>query len=414
MVKIRLLLLFLTILVVGVVGTIAFQYARGYRLNQETLEFSPNGLFVIKSDPDAAQVFVDGTLKAATNANFPLLPGTYDISVRKDGYISWTKRLTFKAEDVTEATAHLFRIAPSLSTTTFSGVEAPLLSPDLAKLSYVVPINQNNQDAEGLWIMETLNLPLGFAREPRRITDGNLLGSSWVFSPDTREILLTTTTGVFLLDTSSFTPQSQRVNVSAQRLEILNEWEKELAKRLAAQMRKLPDEMQDILSRKASNIVFSPDKDMVSYTASGSATIPNKLIPELPGSSTQPEDRGLKSGFTYVYDIEEDRNFLIDKKEIVLLGSLHYVDEGKPINWNTLVEETKRTMSWYPTSRHLIVAEEGKITIADYDGTNRQVVYSGAYVVPHAYPTLSLDRLLILTNLGANSSPPNLYSLGIK
>src|SRR3990167_325716 len=235
MVKIRLLLLFLTILVVGVVGTIAFQYARGYRLNQETLEFSPNGLFVIKSDPDAAQVFVDGTLKAATNANFPLLPGTYDISVRKDGYISWTKRLTFKAEDVTEATAHLFRIAPSLSTTTFSGVEAPLLSPDLAKLSYVVPINQNNQDAEGLWIMETLNLPLGFAREPRRITDGDLSDATWMWSPDASEILLTIGKSVYLLKTNEFTPQAQRVNSAVQQDEILAKWEDEQKVRAGSQ-----------------------------------------------------------------------------------------------------------------------------------------------------------------------------------
>ena len=50
----------------------------------------------------------------------------------------------------------------------------------------------------------------------------------------------------------------------------------------------------------------------------------------------------------------------------------------------------------------------------DYDGTNRQEVYAGSYVAPHAYPALTTDRIIILTNLGANTSPPNLYSLSLK
>jgi hypothetical protein len=242
-----------------------------------------------------------------------------------------------------------------------------------------------------------------------------LENATWVWSPNGREILLTTASGAFLLDTSKFTPQAARVNVSGQRLVILRDWENELIERQTAQSRKLPEEMQDILRRKASNILYSPDEEMVLYTASGSATIPEKLIPELPGSSTQKQDRELKEGSTYIYDFEEDRNFLIDEGQIVILGSLHYIDEeGVPINWHTKVTEVGRVVAWYPSSRHLIIAEEGKITILDYDGTNRQSVYSGAYVSPHAYPTLSLDRLLILTNLGATTSTPNLYSLGIK
>jgi hypothetical protein len=50
----------------------------------------------------------------------------------------------------------------------------------------------------------------------------------------------------------------------------------------------------------------------------------------------------------------------------------------------------------------------------DYDGTNRQEVYSGSYIAPHAFPTVNKERLLILTNLGADSVLPNLYSLSLK
>ena len=62
----------------------------------------------------------------------------------------------------------------------------------------------------------------------------------------------------------------------------------------------------------------------------------------------------------------------------------------------------------------LVLAEEGKVIIMDYDGTNRQEVYTGSYIAPHAFPTVSDERLLLLTNLGADSGSPNIYSLTLK
>jgi hypothetical protein len=50
----------------------------------------------------------------------------------------------------------------------------------------------------------------------------------------------------------------------------------------------------------------------------------------------------------------------------------------------------------------------------DYDGTNRQVVYSGSYIMPSAFPYSNTSKLLILTNLGSNNSIPNLYTLTVK
>jgi hypothetical protein len=50
----------------------------------------------------------------------------------------------------------------------------------------------------------------------------------------------------------------------------------------------------------------------------------------------------------------------------------------------------------------------------DYDGTNRQVVYSGAYSAPSAFPFSNTTRLLILTNLGAPTGAANLYTLTVK
>ncbi len=248
-----------------------------------------------------------------------------------------------------------------------------------------------------------VNLPVGFSRDPKRITDGNLSDTAFEWSPDSREILLTTTRGVYLLPSGEFTTQNQRVNVISTKTEILAEWEKEKEKRLTAQLAKLPDKLEQVISKQTYNVLFSPDEDMFVYTASASATIEEKLITPVPGASSQKEERNIKKGSTYVYDIKEDRNFLIDSNVSDL-----QIEGG----YNSQVN--KRRLAWFPTSRHLILAEEGKIEIMDYDGTNRQSVYSGSFITPHAFPTLSLDRLIILTNLGASTPSVNLYSLSIK
>jgi len=98
MTKIRVFLFLLTILVVATFGIFISYYARGYRLYFSTLRFQPNGILVIKSEPDGASVYINGDLKTATNATIPLSPGTYDVSVKKDGYLSWYKRLEIDKE----------------------------------------------------------------------------------------------------------------------------------------------------------------------------------------------------------------------------------------------------------------------------------------------------------------------------
>lgn len=410
--KIRLLLLLLTFLVVGIVGTLAFLYAKGFRLNPDTREFTPNGILVLKSNPDSAQILINGELKTVTNATLTLLPDNYDIVVKKEGFLEWKKRLTIEKEVVTEATAHLFKSAPSLSAITFAGATDPTISADLTKIAYIIAPTNSNGNSQGLWIMETINLPLGFAREPRRLTDAVLTAQELIWSPDGREILVITPKATYRLDTGAFTSDSKLVNVAVLTEEILAKWQEEKEKHLNDQIQKLPVEMHDLMNRRASQVVFSADEEMVIYTASKSAEIPENLIKQLPGSSTQKQERNIKEGQTYIYDIKEDRNFLITEGELKLSGWIEYT--AKSNEQRAMSKGLKRSLSWYPSSRHLILAEENKIIIMDYDGTNRQVVYSGSYIAPHAYPTLSLDRLLILTNLGATDTPANLYSLSLK
>jgi hypothetical protein len=403
MTKVRVLLLLLTICVVGTVGYLVSLYARGYRFDEKTLKFSPNGLLVANSDPEGASVLVNGELKTATDTTLSLSPGTYDIEIKKEGFMSWKKRLVIEKEVVTEANASLFRNVPSLTPVTFSGSSNPVASSDFTKVAYgVLPENPDDPAKVGLWVIDTLNLPFGFAKEPRRITDGDLNEASWSWSPDSREILLTTKLGVFLLDAGAFTSQGQRVNVASRLEEIRANWNEEKDTKLQARLRNLPQEHADIFIRKVQNLAFSPDETKILYTASGSATFKTDLVKQLPGASTQKQERQIKEDQTYVYDIKEDRNFLIveDSSELTISPDLY--------------STYQKSLSWFPTSSHLVLAEEGRVTLMDYDGSNRQTVYTGSFITPFAFPFASADRLLILTNLGADSSLPNLYTVTIK
>lgn len=397
----------LTIIIVVSIATILGMYASGYRFNKEK-GLSAHGILAIKSHPTGAQVFVNGEVKSATNDNIPLLPGTYDIEVKKEGFISWHKRIQLEEEIVTDIKAHLFKSAPALTPATFTGAINPTPSRDFTKIAFaVLPAKNDSLDPEettdGLWIFETINLPIGFSRDPRKVTDGDLTNATWIWSPDGREILLDTLVGTYLIDSGEFTPQNERVNISVQHELILDQWHKEWSKKIKSQANKLPDEMIEILDDKASQISFSPDKDMVMYVASGSATLKSNLIKPFPGSSTQKQERDIKDNHTYVYNIEEDRNFMVDNASETL------IIEGGVSDTNS----TKR-ITWFPTSRNLVLANNDKVIIMDYDGTNRQTVYSGSYTIPHAFPTVSQDRLIFLTNFGSEDTIPNLYTLSLK
>lgn len=380
MTKLRVLILLATILIVGFVGYFASLIARGYLFDIDSFKFLANGILVVKSEPDGASIFIDGDLRGATNSNIKLAPGSYDVEIKKDGYLTWNKRLTIKKEEVTQVTAQFFKVAPSLSPVTFDGAINPVVSNDFSKIAYT------NEDI--LWVMSVSTLPIGFPNEPKKIADGILKDYTYSFSPDSRQILLVTPQGTYLLNSNEFTPQNQRINISGKIKETLKEWDLEKTKKEDAQLKNLPQDLVEIFKRKVETFSFSPDENMVMYVASSSAELNNNLKTPLPGSSTQKENRDIIEGKTYIYDIKEDKNFLVS-------------EDGIPLYW-------------LPTSRHLIESLDGKIVIMDYDGTNRQVVFSGNYIAPHAYPFVNASKLLILTNLGSDSSTPNLYSLTIK
>lgn len=380
MTLLRVLVLLSTFIIVGTIGYFVALIARGYQFDTNTFTFLENGILVAKSDPDGATILIDGNLKGATNTNLKLSPDRYHVEIKKNGYISWSKELTIKKEEVTQVTAHLFKVAPSFSSVTFDGAESPVVSSDFSKIAYT-----NN---EGLWIMSVSYLPIGFPNEPKKVTDNITKDDKYVFSPNSREIMLTNRNGTYLLNTNEFVAKNKLVDITLQKELVLNNWSLENKKKIDSELKLLPAEIAEVIEKNTSSFTFSPDETMVMYTANSEAKIKEGLVEKLPGSSTQIEERDIKVGKTYIYDIKEDKNFMVN-------------DNG-------------RSLYWLPTSRHLLLPDEGKIIVMDYDGTNRQAVFSGDYIAPHAYPYVNASKILILTTLGSDSKLPNLYSLSIK
>ena len=85
-----------------VLGLVIVVYAQGYRINPKNLKIIKTGILFVSSNQKVADVYVNGKVVSqkmpyATN----LLPGTYSVLIKKDGYASWSAMSDVKQELVT-------------------------------------------------------------------------------------------------------------------------------------------------------------------------------------------------------------------------------------------------------------------------------------------------------------------------
>lgn len=381
-------------LAILVVSYLLIQLAKGYRPDFSRRTLKPTGLLVATSIPDGAQVFVDGKLKSATNNTISLAPGEYDVEIKKDGFSTWKKHLQIEKELVVKTEAYLFPLVPDLKALTFTGALNPVLSPDGTRVVYAVEGAEIEKN--GLWILDLPDLPFGRIREPRQIVRSaprgrNFAKADYLWSPDSKKILVSLGKENFLLDQGSLTPATALIDVS-ENLHIINrQWEDERSKREEQKLKKLPEELVEIIKNTTTDINFSPDETKILYTATGSATLKDELIPPVPAASTQEQERKLEPGQIYIYDIKEDRNFRIaeERKDFKVL--------------------------WFPTSKHFLLVEPGKVQIIEYDAANLVTVYSGPFDDLYAFPWPNGNKILVLTLLsGEEDTLPNLYAVSLR
>lgn len=377
--------------------TIGIFYARGYRFDPTNPKgiLEGTGLLVLTSKPDGSRVFIDDHLTTATNNTINLAPGTYKVRIEQDGYFPWKKTIDIKTEAVSQANAVLFPIAPRLESVTATGALNPTLDGSGSIIAYTV--SSASAERNGIY---TLNmsapaiLPLGGGAN--QITNdlvASFSTSTLAFSPDGSQLLASLSASLtipssYLLSARSF--NSSPKDVTATLPQVLSDWDKQTQLKNKKNIDSLPRKIRSVAQSSFQNPIITPLDDKILYTASQSATIPILINPRLPGTNSTPETRTIEKGNTYVYDMKEDRNYLLAKK-----------DEGLQF-------------SWLPDSSHLVYVKGSNINIVEYDGQNVTTVYAGPFVDSFVFPWPDGSSLVILTNLNIPGAPNNLYRISLR
>ncbi len=431
-----------------IIGTLlAIRYAKGYRPTREGT-LAGTGVLEATSNPQGARILIDGVAtNKVTDETINLKPGNYDIEIRQDGFTTWKKNILIESELVTTTNAHLFRSVPALSPLTFSGAINITPSPDGQKLAFTIA-SPSAQLKDGLYVLELNDRPNLFNKGPKLIADTpqaqSYTDSDLLWAPDSTEIIASFANATYLLDINSYTKRSGLTDASSQLSLLLSTWEEEITQREKQLLLTLPDEMIQIATASAKNIYFSPDGEKLLYTATQNVTIPEELIPQLPASNSQPQSRQIEPGSVYIYDLKEDRNFLIynspqtqedDIESFTKIQLITNLDESTlfaatdssklrdPNNLTQTIANFRGQYSsfpfldyqWFPTSKHVLINSQDGINIIEYDNTNQTTLFQGTYYENFVYPWPNGSKIIILTNLTNNPNlPPNLYSINLK
>lgn len=119
-----------------VVAPLTVLYSLGWRIDFNAKKIIKVGLFYFQIVPRSSQVYVNDKLEGKTNFLFTsvavenLLPGKYNVEIKKDGFWSWKKSLEIKEKQATEIkNVVLITQSPNFSVLTKGGNDF-YLTPD--------------------------------------------------------------------------------------------------------------------------------------------------------------------------------------------------------------------------------------------------------------------------------------------
>lgn len=367
----RFIITIITLFVIGIAAGIAIFLAKGYTFSTNEKKILGTGIITITSEPDAASVFVDGHLTTATNATISSLqPKTYSIKVVKEGFIPWEKQVTVKEGLVSEVKVTMFPSLPTIYPLTYSGVQIPALSPDGSKLAYVVTSGKK----AGIWVWTmSKNQPIAFARsaEPHQIAASNLADFShgpfdkaqlrW--SPDSKQVLATVGSNNYLLGSDSLNTDPKDITAILQAT--FKGWDDDTKIKEESRILAIKDINLRKVASDSAQVIWSPDE--------------TKMMVR--------KDRIEGTGFK-IYDLE-------DKKDYSLPPARAHI--------------------WLPDSRHVIIVEEEKISLVDFDGTNKAVIFAGSFEDNFVFAWPDSSRLVIISSFPTpTASEPNLYGVNLR
>ena len=360
----RFFITIITLTVITVWTGIAIFLAKGYRISPEEKRIIGTGIITISSEPDAASVFLDGHLTTATNATISsLTPKKYSVRVVKEGFIPWENNIAVKEGLVSEVKVTLFPAIPTIYPLTFNSVLNPLLSPDGSKLSFIVPAGKK----AGVWVWTMVkNQPIAFARssEPHQIGTSQTADFSKAqlrFSPDSKQVLATVSSNNYLLESDSLNNDPRDITPLLDAT--LKSWEEDSKSKDAVRIENIKDLRIRNIASNSAYLDWSPDE--------------TKFMTGKPQENSPT-----------VYDLEDGKDYVIPAARLHL---------------------------WLPDSRHVILVEENAISLVDFDGTNKAVIYAGNFLDNFVFPWPDSSRLVIISSFPTpTASEPNLYGINLR
>ncbi|MEN8253778.1 MAG: hypothetical protein ABFQ62_05405, partial [Patescibacteria group bacterium] len=349
----------------------------------------------------------------------------------------------------TQTNAQLFPIAPSLIPLTFTGAKNISPSPDGEKIVFY-SASASTDMKNGLYVLELNDSVLSFNKQAKQIlTDKSRIfdfsNSQFVWSPDSTQLIIINPLKDVIVEIDKKIDVTTLPNVGKQKQQILSEWQEEMYLRERQFLAKFPKEIINIATQSAKNVYISPDKKRLLYTATKEMNLPENLVPPIPSTNTQMEMRQLSPENIYVYDREEDKNFLVGKENsstntldggmvkhllaIDLFDKKAQTLEASPGAFISLQGKTDdetvdnfaryhtslytHGLQWFTDSKHLININENKIHIKEYDNSNETTIYSGPFEDSFVYPWPNGSKLVINTSFSPETAP-NLYAIELK
>lgn len=361
----RFIITVITLVVIVSAAAIAILLAKGYTISTTEKRIVGTGIITISSQPDAASVYVDGHLTTATNATVSSLsPKIYSVKIIKEGYIPWEKQVTVKEGLVTELKITLFPSLPTIYPLTFSGVDNPVLSPDGDKLTYVVPKNKK----AGVWVWTmSKNQPIAFARsaEPHQIAassqSSDFSKAILRWSADSKQVLAAIGQSDYLLDSDRLNTDPRDITPILQAT--LKSWEDDSHAKDEARISAIKDANLRKIASDSARVVWSPDETKI-------------MVRKDPTSDFK------------VYDLEDKRDYSLP---------------------------AARAHMWLPDSRHIILVEENAVSLIDFDGTNKAVIFAGSFKDNFVFPWPDSSRLVIISSFPTpTAAEPNLYGINLR
>ena len=83
------------LLLSSITTAVLFYVAQGYRFDGINGHVVRTGLLLVKNEPEAAEIYINGKLEdASAPGRFVFSAGKYDVSLRKSGYREWKKNVS--------------------------------------------------------------------------------------------------------------------------------------------------------------------------------------------------------------------------------------------------------------------------------------------------------------------------------